>query len=302
MTTLAAAFFAGFLLAAALYELELKRWAKTLGQEGEESLLAGIVLRYSTRGWIALRDSLASVAGVARKAERAQRLENQDYLRGLSALSHDMRTPLAGAKGYIQLAGMEDLPDVAVARLDGAARRIDDAEALLDQLSAFARAKDPERSYSMERVALLPLVIEVLGGYEPELVARGWDVDVAFDDEARCVIADPAALRRVVDNLISNALKYGAKDLSISQTNVGGWRLSISNTLCVNSDFDPQRVFDRAWRAPSAGEQPGLGLGLSIARSLTKDMRMDLTARREGERATFELCSSASSAASPADP
>lgn len=290
MALIAASFFIGFFLAALLYERELKRWAQaiTLAPGGHRpSLLPKI----PSKGWLALRESLENSSRAADARRQEQQAEGLDYLRGISALSHDMRTPLAGAKGYVQLAQAEisGPRSEASRRLSAAIRRIDDAEALMDQLSAFAWAKDPEREYQIDQVPLLPLVIDVLGGHESELVRKGWEPAVDFTDEAVCVAADPAALRRIVDNLVTNALKYGKGGLLIRQDRGSLWRLEVSNEVEPGSGFNPEKVFDRAWRAPNATKRPGLGLGLSIARSLARDMHLNLTAQLIGNRAVFVL-------------
>lgn len=289
MTMLAIMFFAGFFLAAVLYEKELKRWARDVSRHVNEPFSP--TPRYSTKGWTALRDALTSHAKAADDKTREQREENLDYRRALSALGHDMRTPLAGAKGYVQLAQGTELGNDAEAWLAASVRRMDDVEALVDQLSAFVRATDPDRVYRAEQVAVLPLVLEVLGGYETQFAEKGWEPAITFADEALCITADAASVRRIVDNLVSNALKYGAGGLRIIQTNAdaGAWSLEVSNALGPRGDFDPVRAFDRSWRAISSTEKTGLGLGLSIAKSLAADMGLGLTARREGERAVFEL-------------
>ena len=286
---LAIMFFVGFFLAAVLYEKELKRWSRDVSRHVRGPFSP--MTRYPTKGWLALRDALAARAQAADDKTREQREENQDYRRALSALGHDMRTPLAGAKGYVQLAQGSHLEKDAQAWLASSVRRMDDVEALIDQLSVFVRATDPDRTYRMEQVALLPLVLEVLGGYETQFVEKGFEPAIDFANEALCITADAAALRRVIDNLVSNALKYGAGDLRFIQNNDGdgAWALEVSNALGANSDFDPACAFDRSWRAISSTEKTGLGLGLSIARSLAADMGLRLTARLEHDRAVFSL-------------
>ena len=286
---LAIMFFVGFFLAAVLYEKELKRWSRDVSRHVRGPFSP--MTRYPTKGWLALRDALAARAQAADDKTREQREENQDYRRALSALGHDMRTPLAGAKGYVQLAQGSHLEKDAQAWLASSVRRMDDVEALIDQLSVFVRATDPDRTYRMEQVALLPLVLEVLGGYETQFVEKGFEPAIDFVDEALCITADAAALRRVIDNLVSNAIKYGAGDLRFIQNNDGdsAWVLEVSNALGANSDFDPACAFDRSWRAISSTEKTGLGLGLSIARSLAADMGLRLTARLEHSRAVFSL-------------
>ncbi|WP_321972395.1 HAMP domain-containing sensor histidine kinase [Paratractidigestivibacter sp.] len=298
VTIITVAFLAGFFAAGALYEWELRRQARAV-ERAADSLRLSFSAWIPTRGWLRLCGAMSRLSERLEATDDAARHEVGEYLRGLSALSHDMRTPLAGARGYVQLAqgeceaaGGARTEAVGEARgyLASAVRRLDDAERLLDQLADFVRSKDPDRRYAMERVAVLPLLIEVLGGYEPQLAAVGWEPRIDFADEGLAVMADPAALRRVIDNVVSNAMRYGSGDLGFIQRGSGErWSIEMSNNIDNPSQIDEQKMFERLWKSNSARGSNGLGLGLSIARSLAEDMGMTLRAEVAGARVSLIL-------------
>ena len=246
--------------------------------------------------------------------------ERQEFQRGMSALAHDVRTPLMGAQGHIQLA-LDDLAGgscaassredaiqsnpaergedkaVTVHRHDGdlvksgdmpqtgrhltaALNRLSDMRDLLDQLFSYARANDPDRELDIEPVAVHPLVAGVLVGHYPEFEERGWAPVVEFEDETFTVEADKAALVRIVDNLVINMLRHGAGSPTIAQR---GCAVTFANALDrgIAASLDPDRLFARFYQADDARSSGGSGLGLSVAQTLAQSMGMSLAARLE---------------------
>ena len=145
----------------------------------------------------------ATAASARRSAD--ERLREQ-----LSALSHDLRTPLAGALGYLQLADRAEDGSAAARYLDGARGRLGDLRALTDDLFVYARASDPSFSPELVPCDLGAAVGEALAARYGALSARGWEPEVELDESAPSVLADPDALARVVANLLDNALAHGS--------------------------------------------------------------------------------------------
>lgn len=225
------------------------------------------------------------------QAERMETMRRtQEFQRDLSALAHDVRTPLMGAQGHIQLALDEDAKEEAAdaqsqserdereRHLRVALTRLDDMRGLLDQLFAYARANDPDRTLTIEPIAVQPLVAEVLVGHYPEFEERDWQPRVIFDDERFTLQADATALRRIVDNLVTNALRHGSGAPTIRQhDNVIEFANPISASAAA--DIDPNQLFDRFYQADHARSSKGSGLGLAVAQSLAQAMRLRLTAK-----------------------
>ena len=278
LTMLATSFFLGFLCACALYERELKRQSEEMRRAAEVKFQS-FFPRIPSRGWIDFCDAASSYGAVRGAQSDASRDQAEDFWRGLSALSHDMRTPLTGAKGYVQLAQGEESAEKSGRHLAAAVRRLDEVEELLDQLSDYSRANDPDRTYTVASIALLPALLEVLGGYELRFSEKGWIPTIDFDDEAVSVCGDPSALQRVLDNIVSNAFRYGVGAPRFTQRGTASsWSLEIANPVGDASALDAGKLFERTWRGDPARHGRGLGLGLSIARSLAGDMGMSLDA------------------------
>ena len=236
---------------------------------------------------------LARAMNAQLDAARTERIDRQrgqqEFQRQLSSLSHDIRTPLMGAKGYVQIAAAEVAEcapsnaapaDSATAHLAAAERRLDDMRVLLDELFAYARATDPDIELHPQPTRALPVLANVLAGQYPAFDQRGWEPQVSFEDEGAVFDVDPEAFARICENLVSNALRYGSAAPTIVQT---GDAITFANEVPDPSAIDAARLFDRFYRADAvrtAGR--GAGLGLATVKGLVQAMGGTVEAQLSG--------------------
>ena len=280
---------AGVALAALVYERQLRRLARSLRERDAHSNTR-LTVEAPGRGFAELAAAVNGQLDAARE-ERVEALRRQrEFQRDLASLSHDVRTPLMGAKGYVRLAqdGRERPGDEeAVARhLAAAEARLDDMQALLDQLFAYAQASDPDLALDLRPVRVLPLLADVLVGHYPAFDERGWEPQVDFEDEALATDADPEALARIFENLVGNALRHGASTLAVRQR---GRVVTFANEVADPSALDVTRLFERFYRADASRSASGAGLGLAVSASLAEAMVMRLSARLEGRMLCIDL-------------
>ncbi len=279
----------GVALAALVYERQLRRLARSLRERDAHSITR-LTVEAPGRGFAELAAAVNGQLDAAQK-ERVEALRRQrEFQRDLASLSHDVRTPLMGAKGYVRLAqDARERPDgeEAVARhLAAAEARLDDMGALLDQLFAYAQASDPDLALDLRPVRVLPLLADVLVGHYPAFDERGWEPQVDFEDEALATDADPEALARIFENLVGNALRHGASTLAVRQR---GRVVTFANEVADPSALDVTRLFERFYRADASRSASGAGLGLAVSASLAEAMGMRLSARLEGRMLCIDL-------------
>lgn len=142
-------------------------------------------------------------------AWRTADAERRELQRNLASFSHDVRTPLTGAQGYLQLYG---LAENAVERdecVAAATERLGVMRGLVDQLFEFAKIDEGEQELPCEEVDLGTVVAEALGARYPSFVERGWEPVVRLPECAVMVRANGEALGRLVGNLLDNCLRHG---------------------------------------------------------------------------------------------
>lgn len=196
----------------------------------------------------------------------------------IACVSHDIRTPLTGAAGYVQLLEQTEEKEKKSAYCRIVRGRLKDLEQLLDELFLYTRLAGGEVELHCQSCQLLPVLSECLmGGYE-KLTEKNMEPSLDFSQENIQVTADVQQLKRVLGNLISNAAAHGKGTLFIAQE---GKKLTFSNQVEDPSQIDPNRMFERFYRADNARRGSHAGLGLSIARELMERMGGKLYARLE---------------------
>jgi two-component system osmolarity sensor histidine kinase EnvZ len=237
----------------------IKRLANASAEYGR-----GRVIPYSPAGANEVR-----AAGHAFLDMRA-RLERQTQARTLmlSGISHDLRTPLTRLK-----LGLGLLDDDEVAPLT---RDVADMERLLDAFLDYARGAAEDERSPVDPVALAKQVLE-----DAARMDQAVDAGEMTGDGAEVQLR-PMAIRRALENLIGNALRYGDKARLSVQVSPRAVRFSVEDNgpgIPPRAREDAVRPFTRLDPARNQDQGPGVGLGLAIvadiARSHGGTLRLD---------------------------
>ena len=240
---------------------------------------------------------LARMLGVQRQLLlQNERLREADRLKDefVALISHDLRTPLTSITGYTELALEEDLDDDVRGYLNVVTRNSERLLALVNDLLFVARLQIGEVSLERNEVDLAEVLRDGVRSLEPRAVAKGVALTCDFDS-VPVVQADRARLLQVVDNLVSNAVKFtpsgGSVHVSLG-TDGATACVEVADTGIGIGLEDQPRLFQRFFRAESAVERqvPGTGLGLYISRVIAEAHDGSLTVDSElGRGSTFRL-------------
>lgn len=221
----------------------------------------------------------------------AARLLRLETLRGerelrytMTCVSHDIRTPLAGAMGYLQL--LEGEPERQGEYLGIIQKRLEELEELLDELFLYTRLQGGSLPLEREKTAALPPLWDALAEFYPQLEAAGIRPELRVDREDMTVWACPEALGRVYRNLIANALRHGGGGLTVTARD---GEIRFANPLGPGPVPDPERLFDRFYQSGPARAKGGAGLGLSIVRELMERMGGRVSAQIAGDTLEIRL-------------
>ncbi|WP_080799910.1 sensor histidine kinase [Arabiibacter massiliensis] len=272
-------------IATLFFRRELRRMARFL-REREARSNARMTVEAPGRAFAELAEAVNAQLDAAQQERLEDIRRQQEFQRDLASLSHDIRTPLMGAKGYLRLAQDEGDEAGRARRLAAAEARLDDMGALLDQLFAYAQANDPELDLDLVPTAVLPVLADVLVGQFPAFEQRGWEPRVDFADEGLTADVDAEALARIFENLVGNALRHGSGPLAVKQRSRS---VTFANEVADAAALDPERLFERFYRADASRTAPGSGLGLAVSASLAAAMDMRMSARLEGNLLVIEL-------------
>lgn len=237
-----------------------------------------------------------------REAEVAQRLlsfqnrqlRDLDKLKDefVSSVSHELRTPLTSIAGYVELL-REDEPSEAKREYLSIIER--NAGRLIDLVSDIlfaARLQDGRLVLDLHLVDVNELVLQAVAEARPRAAQAQVELSVRSDGPA-LVEGESARLAQLLDNLISNAIKFtppgGDVEVALARSN-GLLRIDVSDTGIGVSPEESERLFDRFFRSQGALEREiqGTGLGLYISRAIVEAHggRIGVSSQ-EGQGATF---------------
>lgn len=273
------------LVVAGAYERELRRMARALAQRDQGSN-ERVFVELRTQGTAEMAQAVNDLLDEERDRAAAELARHHAFQQDLASLSHDIRTPLAGAQGYLQLYERETDAERRAHCLQEAGGRLTDLRSLVDQLFEYTKAASPDNQLAFEDAYVLNELSDVLAALYPAFARRGWKPVVHFEDEGITARADAEALRRVFTNLLTNVLRYGSDAPRIEQA---GRELRFSNEVDDPGALNVERMFTRFYRADHSRTSAGSGLGLAIVASLTRAMRMDVRAELAGATLTITL-------------
>ena len=264
--------------------------------------LAGAVDSDSEEKVMVFTDSRAVqelCAQINRLLDRHQRML-ADYRRSeisskkmLSNISHDIKTPLTVILGYLE-----------IIRLNGGEQRelIDKVETrakavsdLVEQFFTLAKLEAGDMEIALSKLELCELCREVVLDFYEILSGKDYEVEVEIPEKTVYVQGNGDAIRRILNNLISNSLRYGSegrylgiflhedeKQVYIDVTDRGRG---------IEKDF-AEHIFDRLFTMEDSRNRDiqGNGLGLTIARSLARQMGGDVTlVRKPWQKTSFTV-------------
>jgi signal transduction histidine kinase len=237
-----------------------------------------------------------------REAEQAQQLltfQNAqlveiDRLKDefVSSISHELRTPLTSIAGYVELLQEEEEDTEKLGHLAIVGRNSDRLLALVSDLLFAARLQYGRLELERSPVDLRSLVEHCIDSARPRAQTASVQLELEVED-VPMIEGEPAKLAQLLDNLVSNAIKFTPRDGLVRvqlSAHTDLIRIEVSDTGIGIPDQERERLFERFFRAQSALERQiqGTGLGLYISKAIVDahDGRIGVTST-PGEGTTF---------------
>jgi PAS domain S-box-containing protein len=225
----------------------------------------------------------ATFIGIIRDiTERKRAMEAEKRLLELkeefiASISHDLRTPLFSLMGYLDLLRNGKVSDADVQNefLDRAAEDVDRLLDMVNELLDVSRIENKRLTLNLEQVSLSQLILEILQSFQERANARQISLQSHGVDRNLLAEVDPLRLRRVISNLIENAIKFSnaGGGITISaEFNNGNIIIQVIDKGCGISAEDCLKVFDKFYQVSTTlnTNRSGTGLGLYISKQIVE--------------------------------
>lgn len=229
----------------------------------------------------------------AREAARVKAADEADRMRRelVASLTHDLRTPLAGLRAMAEALedGVADDPARYLRRIRDAA---DHLSAMVEDLFDLSRLQSGSLAMARVPLSVAEVVAEAAAQVEPVAAARGVRLEALQPGAVPAVRGDEGALRRVVSNLLVNAVRAtppgGSVTVGIDADDGGPVRVAVTDGCGGIAQDDLPRVFEPGWRgSASRGPDGGAGMGLAIVHGIVAAHGGDVTVRNEAGGCRF---------------
>lgn len=214
----------------------------------------------------------------------------------LSNISHDLKTPLTVIIGYLETVSAEtDLPEETKIKLRKAYQKSLELLFLIREFFSLAKLESGDERFPLSKINLNEVCRKSILEYHEILSGKEWQVHIDIPEEPIFCLGNEDALGRILDNLISNAISYGAdgKTLGLSLYRDGGFiSIEVWDRGKGISEIDQERVFERLYTLEDSRNKDyqGSGLGLTISMRLAEVLGGDIRVKsRAFEETVFTV-------------
>lgn len=219
------------------------------------------------------------------KESTTEMMENEEHNRELvSNISHDLKTPITSIKGYVEgiMDGVADTPEKMDRYIKTIYNKANDMDRLINELTIYSKIDNNRILYNFQRINVSDYFEDCVDEVGLDLESK--NIKLNFDNlipDDTIVIADPEQMKRVINNIIGNSIKYMDKDLTKEQgmieirllDDIDSIRIEIEDNGRGIAARDLGRIFERFYRTDASrnSSRGGSGIGLSIVKKIIED-------------------------------
>ena len=215
----------------------------------------------------------------------------------ISNISHDLKTPITAVKGYVEglLDGVADTPEKQEKYLRTIYNKANDMDRLINELTFYSKIDTNRIPYTFNKINVKEYFDDCFEDIGMEMSQQ--QISLSYDNKVApdvMVIADAEQIKRVINNIVGNSVKYmdkPKKSIAIRVTDVGDFvQVEIEDNGRGIAAKDLPYIFDRFYRTDTSrnSSKGGSGIGLSIVHKVMEDHGGKVWATsREGEGTTM---------------
>ncbi len=191
---------------------------------------------------------------------------NQQLKASITNISHDLRTPLTAIRGYLDFWDKEALNEKQRQYWKIIDQKVKDLTTLTEQLFDFSKSVDTQNEMTKQNVCLNHILTDTLAGFYTSLQQAGIEPQIEICEKKVYRFSNENMLKRIFENMISNALKYSEHDFHVKMDESG--IITFSNYTKKLDQTSLGKIFDRYQTLNDT--KKANGIGLSIAKQLVE--------------------------------
>lgn len=259
---------------------EIKRATRQLSDLNKDITDKKVDIRFFDRDIEKLAKEINNQIDLTKKAKAEKSLTENELKQAISYISHDIRTPMTSILGYMQLLESDEItPEIRKEYTSIVKNSAGRLKVLLEDFFELSIIEQADYPVKIEVIKLNHLIVEVLVAFYEEFNKGNIEPTITIPGHDIIITADPSAVKRVIENLVVNAIRHSSEHVTIQLEKLNtSILLTISNSVTQLSEQDLHHMFDRFYKADQTRIGKGTGLGLPIAKSLMGKMNGNLTA------------------------
>ncbi len=200
----------------------------------------------------------------------------------ISNISHDLKTPITAIKGYSQglIEGVADNPEKQMKYIKIINSKANDMNNLINELTLYSSIDNNRIPYNFVKLNVADYFGDCIEEIGADLESRGIKLNYSnLTTPDTQIVADPEQIKRVVNNVVSNSVKYLGRDDGTGEIDIrildeiDSVRVELEDNGRGIAQKDIPNIFDRFYRTDSSrnSKQGGSGIGLSIVKKIIED-------------------------------
>lgn len=217
--------------------------------------------------------------------------KNKSMMQMMTNISHDLKTPLTSAMGYVDIILKSDMSEEEKKKdLFTIEKKLNRMEELISSFFEFSKTIATNKEPELEQINLNSILEECVVNFYDDFKKNNRDIILNCKQRKIIITSNKIMLTRIFENLIVNAYKHSRSDLNIKVEFDKNARIVFSNELIDRDiDIDVDRIFDEFYTVDISRTKGGTGLGLAIAKEFTKQLGGTICAKKVGNKLRINL-------------
>lgn len=210
--------------------------------------------------------------------------KNKMMMTLMANISHDLRTPLTSAIGYIDIVLKSDIgEEEKQTELKIVEERLEKLEELINSFFEFAKALKNDRQPELKKLDLLVILEDSIVSFYDDYKKENRKILLNHKNKKIMITSNEIMLARIFDNLITNAYQHSSSDLEIEVTTDEKMTIKFRNDL-TDERTDIERMFDEFYTTDISRTKGNTGLGLAIAKEFVSALGGNIYAQKSDSK------------------